>query len=151
MWEIHTKVYFFLLFSNSSNFDIENDLMVKNAKGSYRRSQFLPKKLCRGAVVTPKTISKWFCSSKLIGLKTAKKRSILWKSVWKSVKLYGHCMCSLHPATRSATFQNCGLSGFSFSTQIWHFCTELTSRVLKSFKKSCLQWDLNSQQQPSLD
>ena len=25
--------------------------------------------------------------------------------------------------------------GFSFSTQIWHFCTKLTSRVLKSKKK----------------
>ena len=42
-------------------------------------------------------------------------------------------------------------SGFSFSTQIWHFCSKLTLRVLKSKKKSCLQWDLNSQQQSSLD
>ena len=28
-----------------------------------------------------------------------------------------------------------GRSGFSFLTQIWHFCTKFTSRVLKSFKK----------------
>ena len=44
-------------------------------------------------------------------------------------------------------------SRFSFSTQIWHFCTIFTLRGLKSFSKksSCPQWELNLQHWPSLD
>ena len=54
-----------------------------------------------------KMIFKWFYRSKLMGLKKWV-RSLLRKSVWKSVKLHNFCICVSHLATRGATFHSCG-------------------------------------------